>query len=431
MKLRDYQYELSVEASQRLEELGMAYLSMEVRTGKTLTSIAAAQNVTQMNGSHGRVLFVTKKKAIKDVVSQYEAYCGKMDSFSVINYESLHKCEDEAEALDVLILDEAHSIGAFPKPSKRFKDIRAILGRKTNKTTKVLFLSGTPSPESYSQLYHQFAVSKYYSPFREWSSFYKWANTFVDKKQKFVGHGNPVNDYSDAKKDLIDKHLEKYFLTYTQGQAGFHIEVKEEILHVKMSDVTNRIINSLMKDLVFEGNEQTIVADTGVKLQQKVHQLCSGTIKFDDGSHAIVDKTKAEFIRYTFSKKKIAIFYKFKAEFELLKEIFPNYTTEPTEFNKCNDLVFLGQIQSVREGINLSSADYLVMYNIDFSATSYWQGRDRLSTKDRTKENKVFWIFSKGGIEDKIYKTVMNKRNYTLAHFNKDYDRTADTKEDN
>ncbi len=87
MKLRDYQYELSVEASQRLKEFGMAYLSMEVRTGKTLTSIATAQNITKINGSHGRVLFVTKKKAIGDVQGQYEAYCGNMDLFTVINYE--------------------------------------------------------------------------------------------------------------------------------------------------------------------------------------------------------------------------------------------------------------------------------------------------------------------------------------------------------
>jgi hypothetical protein len=433
MELRDYQYELSVEASYRLVNYGMAYLSMEVRTGKTLTAFAAAaEYIKAVDNYKGKVLFVTKKKAINDIIGQFEAYePDYITDFSVVNYESLHKCEDEADELDVIILDEAHSIGAFPKPSKRFKDIRAILNRKGNGSTVVLFLSGTPSPESYSQLYHQFAVSKYYSPFREWSSFYKWAGTFVNKKQKYVGHGNPVNDYSDAKKDLIDKHLDKYFLTYTQGQAGFNIEVKEEVLKVKMKDVTYRIINTLLKDLVFEGNEKTIVCDTGVKLQQKVHQLCSGTIKFEDGSHAITDVTKAEFIRNKFSGKKIAIFYKFKAEYELLKEVFPNHTSDPQEFADDWDKVFLGQIQSVREGINLSCADYLIMYNIDFSATSYWQGRDRLSTKDRTKENKVYWIFAEDGIEDKIYKTVMNKRNYTLSHFNRDYDRASNSKEDN
>jgi hypothetical protein len=431
MQLRDYQETLATEACNKLSDLGMAYLSMEVRTGKTLTSIAAAEKFIDAHPTYGKVLFVTKKKAIGDICEQYEKFAPKIAEFSCVNYESLHKCEAEADDVDVLILDEAHGLGAFPKPSKRFKDIRAILARKGNKTTRVLFLSGTPSPESYSQLYHQFTVSKYYSPFRQWSSFYKWATQFVNVTQKYVAHGNTVNDYSNAKNNLIEPILAPYFLTYTQEQAGFTIEVKEDVLYVPMKEVTHRIINALLKDFVFEGNNQTIIADTGVKLQSKVHQLCSGTIKFDDGTHAIIDKTKAEFIRYTFAKKRIAIFYKFKAEYELLKEVFPNHTSDQIEFRSDSSLTFLGQIQSVREGHDLSCADYLIMYNIDFSATSYWQGRDRLSTKDRTKENKVFWIFSKGGIEEKVYRQVMNKKDYTLSYFNRDYDRAANTKEDN
>ena len=62
---------------------------------------------------------------------------------------------------------------------------------------------------------------------------------------------------------------------------------------------------------------------------------------------------------------------------------------------------------------------HLVYYNIDFSATSYWQSKDRMTTKDRLK-NRVYWIFSKGGIETDIYKAVTKKKDYTLRHFKKD-----------
>ena len=68
----------------------------------------------------------------------------------------------------------------------------------------------------------------------------------------------------------------------------------------------------------------------------------------------------------------------------------------------------------------MRKAKYLVYYNIDFSATSYWQSRDRMTTKDRT-HNKIYWIFSKNGIEKKIYKAVNNKKDYTLKHFKRDY----------
>jgi hypothetical protein len=58
--------------------------------------------------------------------------------------------------------------------------------------------------------------------------------------------------------------------------------------------------------------------------------------------------------------------------------------------------------------------------NIDFSAVSYWQSRERLTTIDRLESN-IYWFFAKGGIEDKIYKAVMDKKNYTLSYFTKDF----------
>jgi hypothetical protein len=77
------------------------------------------------------------------------------------------------------------------------------------------------------------------------------------------------------------------------------------------------------------------------------------------------------------------------------------------------------QIVSGREGISLRQADALVYYNIDFSATSYWQSRDRMTTKYRT-ESDVYWIFSDGGIEKDIYKAVSKKKDYTVRHFKRD-----------
>jgi hypothetical protein len=121
-----------------------------------------------------------------------------------------------------------------------------------------------------------------------------------------------------------------------------------------------------------------------------------------------------------FKGKQIAIFYKFKAELDALEFIFGDtLTTDLNEFNTTNKSIAY-QIVSGREGVNLSRADSLVYMNIDFSAVSYWQSRDRLTTMDRL-ENNVYWFFAKNGIEDKIYKAVMNKKNYTLSVFKKDY----------
>ena len=92
--------------------------------------------------------------------------------------------------------------------------------------------------------------------------------------------------------------------------------------------------------------------------------------------------------------------------------------TDLEEFNSTSKSIAL-QIVSGREGISLKQAQALVYYNIDFSATSYWQSRDRMTTKDR-KYNKIYWVFAKGGIEKEIYKSVLNKKDYTLRHFKRD-----------
>jgi hypothetical protein len=132
----------------------------------------------------------------------------------------------------------------------------------------------------------------------------------------------------------------------------------------------------------------------------------------------VLDTTKAEFIRSHFNGKKIGIFYKFKEELNALQQVFKDdLTTELSVFEDTDKSIAL-QIVSGREGISLRDAECLVYYNIDFSATSYWQSKDRMTTKDRP-DNDVYWIFSKGGIEHDIYKAVTKKKDYTVNHFKK------------
>lgn len=44
-----------------------------------------------------------------------------------------------------------------------------------------------------------------------------------------------------------------------------------------------------------------------------------------------------------------------------------------------------------------------------------------MQSKERSKEALLYWIFAKGGIEEKIYQRVINKQDYTLSYFRKDY----------
>ena len=407
VKFRDYQHDIIQKGSEILLKHGFLYLAMEVRTGKTLTSLGIADKI----GS-GDVLFITKKKAISSIVGDFDAL---KPSFTVcvINYESLHTIDTNIN-WDLIICDEAHGMGAFPKPSGRAIAVRDLIEKNGS---RVILLSGTPTPESYSQMYHQvYGIPN--NPFKEFSNFYRFCDLFVDVKQRKI-NGLFVKDYSGGLDTIVDK-MKPYTINYTQSEAGFIAETKEEILEVEMKESTYRLISKLKKDLVVEGKEEVILADTPVKLMTKVHQLCSGTIKFESGNSMIIDLSKAEFIKEQFEGCKIGIFYKFKEEYNALKQVFGDeLTSELSVFEDTHKNIAL-QIVSGREGISLRKAEYLVYYNIDFSATSYWQSKDRMTTKERL-ENQVYWVFAKGGIEHDIYKAVTKKKDYTINHFKKDF----------
>jgi len=407
IKYRDYQSKIIIKGAEILLLKNFLYLTMEVRTGKTLTSMGIAKLMNKKN-----VLFVTKKKAISSIESDYELLNPDYD-LTTINYESLHKLPTPGN-YDLVILDEAHCMGAFPKPSKRAKQISTLI--KSN-LCKVILLSGTPTPESYSQMYHQvYGISD--NPFSEYINFYKFSKKYVNVKQRKI-NGLFINDYHDGLQSIIDV-MKPFTIAYSQKEAGFKVNTKEHTLYVKMKPLTYQIANKLKKHLVVEGKEETILGDTPVKLMMKLHQIYSGTVKFESGNSTILDVSKAEYIHDNFADVKIGIFYKFKEELNALMQVYgkENLTTELSVFEDTDKSIAL-QIVSGREGISLRQAKALVYYNIDFSATSYWQSKDRMTTKERLHSD-IYWVFSEGGIEDTIYKAVSKKKDYTVNHFKKD-----------
>jgi|TARA_R110000796_G_scaffold233224_2_gene351716 hypothetical protein len=405
IKFRDYQEDIISKGTDIIKSHRFLYLAMEVRTGKTLTSLGICQSLGVKS-----VLFITKKKAISSIQNDYDLL-NPAFNIVVTNYESLHKVNPSG--WDVVICDEAHGMGAFPKPSGRAKNVKAIIFRCN---PYVILLSGTPTPEAYSQMYHQVYFIPN-NPFNKYRNFYQFAGDYIGVSKKKIG-GMYINDYSKGSKKILE-HMSPYTINFSQKDAGFLVETTEHVLEVELKESTRSLITKLKKDLVVEGESEVILADTAVKLMTKVHQLCSGTVKFESGKSMVLDYSKAEFIKEKFKGKKVGIFYKFKEELNAIKEVFGDDICQDLDCFNSTDKNIALQIVSGREGISLKEAECLVYYNIDFSATSYWQSRDRMTTKERLKNN-IYWVFSKNGIEREIYKAVIKKKDYTLTHFKRD-----------
>lgn len=403
-ELRDYQVEAVNKCLAKIKAGRVPYLASETRTGKTIMALTVANEVKAES-----VLFLTKKKAISSVQFDYQK-SGHSYKFTVTNYEQASKLKPEYK---FVIIDECHSLGSFPKPSKRTKEIKTLC-----KGATVLFLSATPNPESFSQIYHQLFVADN-NPLAQFKNFYAFAKRFVNIKKQRISGGQEVNDYSECTEEF-KRIIQPLFITVTQQEAGFNQTVQEVFHTVEMSPETSKDFHRLRKDRIIP--EKEITADTPAKLLQKCHQLASGTIITDSGNYEVNDYAKIKYILDLFSGQKIAIFYKFKSELEMIKKEFFQIAKTAEEFNStdCNT-IYAGQFSSSREGLDLRTADCIVMLNIDFSAVSYMQSINRLQSKDREKPAVIHWIFSNLGLEQKIYHTVKDKqKNYTASIFLKE-----------
>ena len=190
-KFRDYQIDIIEKGTEILFKYGFLYLAMEVRTGKTLTSLGIAERSDARN-----VLFITKKKALSSISDDFSALSPSY-YMQVINYESLHTVMDERK-WDLIVCDEAHGMGAFPKPSGRAELVSEVIRRCR---PMVILLSGTPTPESYSQMYHQvYAIPN--NPFKEFKNFYRFCDKYVAVKQRKI-NGLLVKDYSGGLESII------------------------------------------------------------------------------------------------------------------------------------------------------------------------------------------------------------------------------------
>lgn len=119
IEFRDYQKDIISKGIDIINKHGFLYLAMEVRTGKTLTSLGIANEINVKD-----VLFVTKKKAISSIKADYDMLSPDY-KITIINYESLHTVQNNS-IWDLIILDEAHScfLGNTLIDGIKIKDIK-------------------------------------------------------------------------------------------------------------------------------------------------------------------------------------------------------------------------------------------------------------------------------------------------------------------
>lgn len=389
-----HQLEISTQAYEILKENMIVYVAMLERTGKTLTAILTCEKCLNVN----RVLVLTKKKALDGWFATIDAYKPKIE-FIVTNYHQASKVEPNS--YDLVILDEAHSyISGFPKPSAMWQSVA-----KLTKNKPIIYLSATPSAQGSCMLYHQLKLSSW-SPFHEYSTFYKWFAVFGIPAVRHLG-SLQVKDYSQCKEGLVWDWVKHLFISYTREELGFKFEPIDKLHFVELSPTTLYRYKCLENDGYVVINDTEIIADTPTALLTKLHQLEGGTLKQDDKSLILENTEKIDYILNLYGDSSdIVIFYHYVSEFAKLTKYFKKAK--------------LLQASAYAEGVDLSMFDKVLIYSMNFSTAQYTQRRARQANLMRDKPIIVDYILTKGLLSHQVYECVAtNKTNFVDKYYRK------------
>lgn len=391
----NHQLIISEQATKILKKLGYVYIYGQPRSGKTLTAILVAENCNIKN-----VMVLTKKAAIPGWAKFISA--DLKHNYTIINYEQLGKLVGSNIKLNynpqdyqLVIVDESHNFGAFPKPTLRYKLLRAFC-----KDLPHIHLSGTPIIESPCGIYHQMHISKF-SPFSGISNFYRFHDKYGVKESIYV-RGQPIIQYKGYKPELLD-YIETFTLYMSQEDAGITIKAEDKIHYIELSDDVKAMYNTFIQKKLIENEEINYALDTPMKLRIMLHQLEGGVLKIENKPY-IIHNNKIDYIKANFGDSDdIGIMSHFTAEQDYLKANFKHAQ------------IFSSNAHA--EGVDLSYLKHFIIYSSDYSGARFVQRRDRIINMNGSNTTIVHHLIVKKAISEQIYNTVSKKLDFNNTTF--------------
>ena len=397
--MKPYKHQvIAAEAALRIiKQFGFVYIFGQPRCGKTYTAILVAERSAVVKN----VMVLTKKNAIAGW-QKFTEIEGLTKKYTVINYEQLGRVVNNNVAFryhpsdyQLIIVDESHNYGKFPKPSNRYKVLRAFA-----KDMPHIHLSGTPVIESPCGIYHQMAIGKY-TPFKH-PNFYRFHDEFGVKTTKYYGSMSII-EYKGYKPELLI-YIDTFTVKMTQDDAGITEKATDQIHYVELLSDTKRYYNDVLQTNIVTMEGEQYLMDTTLKLRTALHQIEGGAIKLDDDYYALGFTEKIDYILDQFGDTDdIGIMCHFIGEQKLLKSIFKNAKIYSSNAHA--------------EGVDLSHLKHFIIYSSDYSGAKFVQRRERIINMNGSNTTTVHHILVKGGISEQVYKAVSNKADFNNSVF--------------
>lgn len=335
----------------------------------------------------------------------------KLDNFIlIINYDLIFRRPKLKRAFKdyTLMLDESSMI-----QNDRSKRSRFILSMKP---TNVILLSGTPTSGKYENLWSQAKLLGWDITKTAYNKTYiNWMDIYLGpKKLKVVDRSNPYKNVQRLK-----RKFREHGAVFMKTEEVFELP-EQNFIPIKVK--SSKVYQHFLEDKWVAVNATTeLLGDTTLSYHLGLRQLSGVYSK--EKLQAMKDLIES-------TDDRLIVFYNFTSELNELKKL----TKKPTSIvngevkdlknyeQKENSVTFI-QYQAGSMGLNLQKANKIVYFTPPEKSDLYEQSKKRIHRIGQERACFYYNLIVEGSVEERIYKALKERRDFTDELFIDEYQR--------
>lgn len=350
----------------------------------------------------------TKSTQLNQVLNSYK----KLRPFVlIINYDLVFRRDLKSVFRHdfTLMLDESSMI-----QNEKTKRTKYILKMHPD---NIILLSGTPTSGKYERLWSQahllgwnITKSKYNKIYVNWDTMYLGIQKF-----KVVNKDHPYKNVQRLK-----RKLREHGAVFMKTEDVFELP-EQNFIPIKVKQSSN--YRKFLKDKYLEFDNQELLGDTALTYLLGLRQL-SGMYSKEklDRLSDLIDSTEDRLI----------IFYNFERELDEIVKIAKNKirpisivngkTKNLTNYETKDDSITLIQYQAGSMGLNLQKANKIVYFTPPQQSELYEQSKKRIHRIGQERSCFYYNLIVEKSVEERIYRALKERRDYTDELFKSDFD---------
>lgn len=321
----------------------------------------------------------------------------------IINYDLTFRRPDLADLKDfTLMLDESSLVQN--EMSKRSKFILKKL-----KPKNVILLSGTPTGGKYERLWSQCQLLGWnISKKLFWDTYVRYHT------QDFNGFPQKIVDgYKNVER--LKRKLREYGAVFMKSEEVFDLP---EQINTTVYVPTTPEYKRFKKHSIIEISGKELVGDTTLTKMLYERQLCG---QYNERKLTAF----SELLEST--DDRLIVFYSFTEEFNRLSAICKaanrkmsvvnGESKDLSAYENSEDSVTFIQYQAGAMGLNLQKSNKIVYFTPPLSSELFEQSKKRIHRIGQDKTCFYYYMTCKGSVEERIYKTLEMRKDYTEKLF--------------